>query len=54
MVSPAAPEIMTSTARQEIVSTRTADPEMMISTAEPAISPMPPSTHAAIIGGNNH
>ena len=37
---------MVSTATQEIVST--AAPEMTISTAEPAISPMPLTTHAAI------
>ena len=53
MVSTAAPEMMSS-ARQEIVSTTTADPEIMISTAEPGISPMPPTTHAAVIGGNNN
>lgn len=52
MVSTAAPEMMTSTATQEIVSTM--DPEMMMSTAEPDILPMAPTTHAAIIGGNDH
>ena len=54
MVSTAAPETMTSTARQEIGST--ADPEMMMATTdhEPGISPMPPTTHAALIGGNDH
>jgi hypothetical protein len=50
IVSTTDPEIiMMSTTESEIVST--VDPEMTMSTADPGISPISPTTHTAI-GGN--